>query len=76
MDNPYRIGFDAWMALSWIRGFLAGRTPDPNCPRCHGSGRLVVEAKGPEEYGIDLPCYCNRPALDGEEVAAVNQPGD
>lgn len=59
LDSPYRIGYDGWVGMAWLRGFLAGRTPDPACPSCHGSGRLLFEPSKPEDYGGEFDCVCN-----------------
>src|SRR5262245_16092704 len=61
LDNPYRVGYHCWIGYAWLKGFLAGRTPDPACPRCSGSGTATLMSSGePSEYdGIEVPCVCN-----------------
>jgi hypothetical protein len=73
-DNPYRSGHDSWIALAWYHGFLAGRTPDPACPCCCGSGLATLRSVGePCEYdGTQVPCPCN--LADHVEQSAESDP--
>jgi hypothetical protein len=70
LDCPCRFGYDGWVFMAWFRGFLAGRTPDPACPRCCGKGRVVVEPPGPDQYGGEFDCPCNVGRSNAEPGAA------
>jgi hypothetical protein len=60
-ENPFlKVGEDPHY-LAWFRGFRLGRTTDPNCDRCGGSGRLLMG-----EYG-EIDCHCNDPARTDAE---------
>ena len=72
LDSPYRIGYDGWVGMAWLRGFLAGRTPDPACRSCHGSGPLIFEPLGPGEYGGEFDCVCNVRRKNAEPGAAAD----
>jgi hypothetical protein len=55
-DNPFlKVGEDPHY-LAWNRGFHLGRTPDPNCELCGGTGRIRMA-----QYG-EIEDYCNDPA--------------
>jgi hypothetical protein len=55
-ENPFgAVGEDPHY-MAWNRGFLLGRTPDPTCALCGGSGRMRMG-----EYG-EIQDFCNDPA--------------
>lgn len=63
--NPYSNSGEYWQWRLRLKGFLAGRTPDPYCPYCRGAGVIVTPPPTrPEDYGgFEVPCYqCNRPS--------------
>jgi hypothetical protein len=55
-ENPFRKAGEDPHYLAWNRGFHLGRTPDPKCDLCGGSGRIRMG-----EYG-EIEDYCNDPA--------------
>ena len=57
-ENPFIGKYDPKNeGLIWSRGFKDFKTPAPNCPQCHGTGKLATDAG---KYGIiDFYCMCN-----------------
>jgi len=55
-ENPFIKAGEDPHYLAWNRGFLLGRTPDPKCARCGGSGRIRIA-----QYG-EIEDFCNDPA--------------
>ena len=45
-ENPFVEGGDDPQYLAWNRGFRSGRVPDPACPNCFGTGRIVLRPTG------------------------------
>ena len=52
-ENPFLTTGEDPLYIAWNRGFLLGRTPDPKCVRCVGSGRIHMG-----EYG-EIEDFCN-----------------
>ena len=52
-ENPFLSTGEDPLYIAWNRGFLLGRTPDPKCVRCVGSGRIHMG-----EYG-EIEDFCN-----------------
>ncbi len=58
-DNPFIGKYNPKNeGLIWLRGFKDFKTPDPNCFRCYGTGKLRTDIGN---YGviIDFDCMCN-----------------
>lgn len=61
-ENPYfTVGGADWEYLVWHRSFVDHRTPDPQCPLCHGSGfQTLCDREGQSPYnGVQVRCWCN-----------------
>ncbi|GAB4540011.1 MAG: hypothetical protein Tsb0014_30970 [Pleurocapsa sp.] len=60
-ENPFFSGKEPELeneGIIWLRGFQDYKIPDPNCSRCHGTGKLPTDAG---KYGIiNFDCLCNK----------------
>lgn len=62
-ENPFIGTNDSAKYLTWNRGFRAGRTPDPQCPNCRGTGRITLKAAAGASGaydGAEVEDLCNR----------------
>jgi len=60
-ENPYiDLEPNSGKYLVWHHEFIAYRTPDPECRKCHGSGFLAPLPESAGEFmGTQLECACN-----------------